>query len=172
MIPQASPTPRPATTLLAPGVRVADSQLQMPAFTVSASHPLPSGVSAALVVKDVQIDNLIENIAIERQDPALLQYADSGDWLAAEQGEIASNKRQGLAVTSIVDNVTSIRLGSKPDPKDASVVIAAIVTGTEVRGTSAAGRPTRKLTTSFSALLWLRWSASQQRYLICDAATS
>ncbi|NNM96013.1 MAG: hypothetical protein HKL89_00155, partial [Candidatus Dormibacteraeota bacterium] len=47
------------------------------------SHPLPSGVSAAQVVKDVQIDNLLENIAIERQDPGLLQYADSGDWLLA-----------------------------------------------------------------------------------------
>ena len=172
LIPKASPTPKPATTPLAPGVRVADSELQLPAYTVSVSHPLPSGVSAALVVKDVQIDNLLENIAIERQDPGLLQYADSGDWLLAEQGEIASNRRQGLVVRSIRDSVTTFKLGSKVDPKDPSVVVAAILTGTELRSTSPPGSKSSTSTTKFAALIWLRWSGTDNRYLICDAASS
>ncbi len=172
LIPKASPTPKPATTALAPGVRVPESELQLPAYTVSLSHPLPSGVSAALVVKDVQIDNLLENIAIERQDPALLQYADSGDWLLAEKGEIASNQRQGLVVVSIRDNVATFKLGSKVDPKDPSVMVAVILSGTELRSTLAPGKKPSTSTTKFAALLWLRWSGTDKRYLICDAASS
>ena len=171
LIPKASPTPKPATTPLAPGVRVADSELQLPAYTVSVSHPLPSGVSAALVVKDVQIDNLLENIAIERQDPGLLQYADSGDWLLAEQGEIASNRRQGLVVRSVRDTIASIQAGFQVDPNNPRATAAVIVAGTEIEVQILANGKARTQSTHFDVLEWLAWSAPIHRYLTCDTAS-
>ncbi|MHB8330953.1 MAG: hypothetical protein ACYDEA_01995 [Candidatus Dormibacteria bacterium] len=171
VIPKPTPTPRPATTLLAPGVRVADSQLQMPAFTVSTSHPLPSGVSAELVVKDVQIDNLLENIAIERQDPRLLQYADSGDWLAAEQGEIARHKAEGLTVLSVEDTFTTVQAGFQPDPNNSAATAAVIVAGTEKEVDRLASGAIHTKTTVFKVLQWLVWSPQVKRYLTCDTAT-
>ncbi|MHB8313889.1 MAG: hypothetical protein ACYDD0_11440 [Candidatus Dormibacteria bacterium] len=171
LIPKASPTPKPATTALAPGVRVADSELQLPAYTVSVSHPLPSGVSAALVVKDVQIDNLLENIAIERQDPALLQYADSGDWLLAEKGEIASNQRQGLVVRSVRDTIDSIQAGFQVDPNNPRASAAVIVAGTEIEVELLADGKIHTRSTHFDVLEWLVWSAPNKRYLTCDTAS-
>ena len=172
LIPKASPTPKPATTPLAPGVRVADSELQLPAYTVSVSHPLPSGVSAALVVKDVQIDNLLENIAIERQDPGLLQYADSGDWLLALRGEIAQDKAKGVTVVSVRDNVASVHVGFQTDPNNPSATAAVIVVGSESEVARLAHGALTTKTTRFDVLRWLVWSPGAGRYVTCDTASS
>ncbi len=172
LIPKASPTPKPVTTALAPGVRVADSELQLPAYTVSVSHPLPSGVSAALVVKDVQIDNLLENFAIERQDPGLLQYADSGDWLLALRSEISHDKAKGMTVVSVTDNVASIHVGFQTDPNNPSATAAVIVVGSESQiGRLGNGALTTKKT-RFDVLRWLVWSQEAGRYVTCDTASS
>ncbi|MHB1623780.1 MAG: hypothetical protein ACYCTZ_00365 [Candidatus Dormibacteria bacterium] len=144
----------------------------MPAFTVSTSHPLPSGVSAELVVKDVQIDNLLENIAIERQDPGLLQYADSGDWLAAVRGEIGKNKVKGVAVVSVTDKVASVQAGFQTDPSNPDATVAVIVAGSEVEVERLASGEVTTKTTRFDVLRWLVWSASAGRYLTCDTASS
>lgn len=170
-IPRASPSPKPAMTLLAPGVRVANSELQLPAYTVSVSHPLPAGVSAALVVKDVQIDNLLENIAIERQDPALLQYADSGDWLVALRGEISQNEAKGIAVVSVTDRVSSAQAGFQPDPSNSAATAAVIVVGSEVEVERLSSGAVTTKTTKFDVLRWLIWSTVNGRYLTCDTAS-
>ncbi|HVD04225.1 MAG TPA: hypothetical protein VNF75_08870 [Candidatus Dormibacteraeota bacterium] len=172
IIPKGTPTPKPQVTQIAPGVQVPVSALQLPAYTISVSHPLPTGVSAQKVVADVQVDNVIENTAIERQDPALLTYADTGDWLTAEQAEISQNETNKVKVLSIVDKVVSVTVGSEVDPQNLSASVAVILAGTERRITLA---PTvgRKVTTkSFNALLWLLWNQAAGRYQVCDTAAS
>lgn len=171
-IPKGKPSPRSNMVTIAPGVRVPKSQLALPAYSVSVSHPLPSGVSAQLVVKDAEIDNLIENIAIERQDPALLAYADTGAWLAAERGEIASDKSSHTAVLSITDSLTSVKVGSKVDPRLTDVTVAVIMAGSEVRVITTPTAKRAVSTKKFDALLWLEWDATLHRFLVCDTAAS
>lgn len=172
VIPNGTPTPKPAMVSIAPGVRVPSSQVAVPVFTVSSSHPLPSGVSAQLVVKDAEIDNLIENVAIERQDPALLAYADAGDWLAAEKGEIAHDRSAQITVLSIKDAVTSVQVGSKVDPQAPSIHVAVLMVGFETRVIASPGVARKVTRARFDALLWLQWSAKTRRFLIWDAASS
>ncbi|MHB1576774.1 MAG: hypothetical protein ACYCX9_09730 [Candidatus Dormibacteria bacterium] len=171
-IPKGKPSPKPAMVTIAPGVRVPSSQVALPDYKVSSTHPLPSGVSAQQVVKDAEIDNLIENIAIERQDPALLAYADTGAWLAAERGEISHDKSAQITVLSIKDSVTSVEVGSKVDPQVPTVRVAVIITGSETRVATTATAGRAMTTKKFDALLWLQWDAKIQRFLICDTAAS
>jgi hypothetical protein len=171
-IPRASPTPGTKTVELAPGVRVKKAQLALPSYSVSTSYPLPSGVSAKTVVDDVQIDDLIENVAVERRQPGLLKYADSGDWLASEQGEISQNKKVGTVVLSITDSVSDVVVGAEKDPEDSQANTAAVVTGTETRITRHANHHNATSTQAFDALLWLLWSPTQNRYKVCDTAAS
>jgi hypothetical protein len=143
----------------------------MPTYTVSTTHPLPSGVSAAALAQDVVIDNLIENLAIERGDPALLTYADCGNWLTAEEATISKNKAGSVTVVSIRDEISSMELGFQPDPNDPSVTAAVTITGVEVEVTRTGhGTPT-SATTNFDVLQWLSLSNSIRRYLTCDSAS-
>jgi hypothetical protein len=171
-IPRASPTAGTNTVKLAPGLRVAKAQLALPPYSASTSNPLPAGVSAKTVVEDVQVDDLIENVAIERQQPALLKYADSGDWLASEQGEISLNKQAGTVVLSITDSVSDVVVGAENDPQDSQANTVAVVTGTETRITRQANHHNSTSTKAFDALLWLLWSPTQNRYKVCDTAAS
>jgi hypothetical protein len=171
-IPRASLTPGTKTVELAPGVRVKKAQLALPSYSVSTSYPLPSGVSAKTVVEDVQIDDLIENVAIERQQPALLKYADSGDWLASEQGEISQNKKVGTVVLSIVDRFTSISVGFRTDPNDSGASAAVILQGIETRRQRSGQGVDSEKSTTFDVLQWLVWAPSLKRYLTCDTASS
>ena len=168
-IPSPSPSPSASPTTIAPGVRVPRSEVQTPVYTVSTTHPLPSGVSAAAVAQDVVIDNLIENVAIERGDPTLLSYADCGNWLAAEGQEIARNRALGVRVLSVADNLNSVSVGFEPDPANSSVVAAATVAGVETRTTETAGKSPTTSKTAFHAILWFSWSSAAGRYLVCDA---
>ena len=170
VIPKGKPTPKPAMVSIAPGVRVPSSQVVVPVFTVSSSHPLPSGVSAQLVVKDAEIDNLIENVAIERQDPALLAYADAGDWLAAEEGEIAHDKSAQITVLSIKDAVTSVEVGFQPDPNDSNADAAVITRGTERQIERVGDEPPETKVTAFAVIQWLQWAPKLGRFVLCDTA--
>jgi hypothetical protein len=126
-------------------------------------------VSAAAVAQDVVIDNLIENVAIERGDPALLTYADCGNWLTAEGQEIARNRTSGVRVLSVADNLNSVSVGFEPDPANSSVVAAATVAGVETRTSEAAGESPTTSKSAFHAILWFSWSSAVGRYLVCDA---
>jgi len=171
-IPRASPTAGTNTVKLAPGLRVAKAQLALPPYSASTSNPLPAGVSAKTVVEDVQVDDLIENVAIERQQPALLKYADSGDWLASEQGEISQNKRAGTVILSIVDRFTSISVGFRTDPNESDARAAVILQGTETRRQRSGQGVDSERSTAFDVLQWLVWAPSLKRYLTCDTASS
>jgi hypothetical protein len=171
-VPRASPTAGTKTVELAPGLRVDKAKLALPPFSVSTSYPLPSGVSSKTVVEDVQIDDLIENVAIERQEPALLTYADSGDWLASEEGEISQNKQSGTVVLSITDTVSDVVVGAEKDPQNSQADTAAVVTGAETRITRQPNHHNSTSTEAFDALLWLLWSPTQNRYKVCDTAAS
>jgi hypothetical protein len=153
-------------------VRVKKAQLALPSYSVSTSYPLPSGVSAKTVVEDVQIDDLIENVAVERQQPGLLKYADSGDWLASEQGEISQNKKVGTVVLSIVDRFTSISVGFRTDPNDSGASAAVILQGIETRRQRSGQGVDSEKSTTFDILQWLVWAPSLKRYLTCDTASS
>ena len=171
VIPKGKPTPEPAMVSIAPGVRVPSSQVAVPVFTVSSSHPLPSGVSAQLVVKDAEIDNLIENVAIERQDPALLAYADAGDWLAAIREEIASDVRDHLRVLSVTDTVNSLQVGFQPDPRNSSADASVIIRGTEVAVEKLASGRRVSQSQTFDVLRWFVWDPAIRRYLTCDTGS-
>ncbi|MGA9774989.1 MAG: hypothetical protein WBU92_03605, partial [Candidatus Dormiibacterota bacterium] len=123
------------------------------------------------VAQDVVIDNLIENVAIERGDAALLTYADCGNWLAAEQREVTQNHSLGVVVVSLRDQLLSLELGFQPDPSDPSAVASVIAVGTETRTTKTAGQLPVTTHKPFDALLWLAWSSSTRRYLVCDTGT-
>jgi hypothetical protein len=171
-IPSASPSPTASPTMIAPGVRVPGSEVQIPPYAVSTTHPLPSGVSAATVAQDVVIDNLIENVAIERGDPTLLPYADCGNWLAAEEQEMGQAKGRGEVFLSVRDAFIQVEIGFQPDPSDPSASAAAILTGTETqRVRSSTGAVTVK-TSYFSVIRWLVWSPTVDRYLTCDLGSS
>lgn len=169
-IPSPTPSARPSTTPLAPGVRVPVTEVSPPQYTVSASHPLPSGVSAAQVAKDVEIDNLIENIAIEKGDPALLAYADCGAWRVAEAAEISRDQSTGLQLLQIQDTYSSVRVGYQPDPNSKSTDAAVILMGIETRVSRMTRKRPTTSTQSFQVILWLSWSAAFNRYLVCDTA--
>jgi|GEM_PF-6441909 len=171
-IPKGTPSPKPQVTAIAPGVTVPKAQVALPSYTVSSSHPLPSGVSAQQVVQDVQIDNVIENIAIERQDPALLAYADTGDWLAAEKTEISQNTANQVKVLSISDTLTSVQVGFQVDPNDAQAVAAVISEGTEVQTQRTATSPDASHTTHFAVIQWVQWASTLHRYVLCDTASA
>ena len=171
-IPSPSPSPSASPTTIAPGVRVPRSEVQTPAYTVSTTHPLPSGVSAAAVAQDVVIDNLIENVAIERGDPALLAYADCGNWLAAEGQEMGQAKSRGEVFLSVTDVFSQVEVGFQPDPSNSGAQAAAILIGTErQRIRSSTGAVTVK-TSSFSVIRWLVWSSTVDRYLTCDLGSA
>lgn len=171
-IPSASATPTAAPTTIAPGVAVSPSELTLPPYTLSTSNPLPAGVSAQRVVKDVVIDDLIENAALERRDPGLLAYSDTGDLLQAEQQEISTNTSGNIKVLSIRDNITSIQLGSKADPNNSSAQTAIIVQGTEIREQRTGSGPRDHTSRQFQVLLWVVWSPADSRYLLCDTANA
>ena len=170
-IPSISPSPAASPTTIAPGVQVPTTEVKVPTYTVSTSHPLPSGVSAATVAQDVVIDNLIENLAIERGDATLLTYADCGNWLAAEKQEILKNSASGIQVLSLTDRLESVSVGFQPDPANPDVVAAATVTGTETRTTQQEGKPPQTSRSQFDAILWFGRPPAAQRYLVCDAGT-
>lgn len=119
---------------------------------------------------DVVIDDLIENAALERQDSALLAYSDTGDRLQAEQQEISTDTADKITVLSIVDDISSIQVGSKADPNNASAQVAAIVQGKETREQRIGSDPRTHSMKSFQVLLWILWSPAQMRYLLCDTA--
>ena len=170
-IPSVSPSPAAAPTTIAPGVQVPTTEVQIPTYTVSTSHPLPSGVSAATVAQDVVIDNLIENLAIERGDAALLTYADCGNWLAAVTQEIQTNAGRGIHVTRVSDAVTSMAVGTKAAPAAPGLTIAIVISGTETEtSTSASGSTTKS--TPFAVIRWVVWNAGLDRYLTCDTGSS
>ena len=148
------------------------TEVSPPQYTVSASHPLPSGVSAAQVAKDVEIDNLIENIAIEKGDPALLAYADCGAWLQAITREIRSDQAEHIRIVSITDSVALLKVGYQPDPQDSQVTAAAIVSGTEVQRRMLADGASSTKVTHFNVIRWVLWSATNGRYLTCDTGQS
>jgi hypothetical protein len=171
-IPSATPSPSAASTTIAPGLSVNPSELALPPYSVSASNPLPSGISAKQVVSDVIIDDLIENAALERAAPELLMYSDTGDALQSEKQDIASNKSRNTTVLRIQDAVTSIQLGSKSDPNNASAQIAAIVEGVETQEKRVSPGTLDHTRQSFDVLVWLVWSPTQARYLLCDTASA
>ena len=170
-IPSVSPSPAASPTTIAPGVQVPTTEVKTPTYTMSTSHPLPSGVSAATVAQDVVIDNLIENVAIERGDAALLTYADCGNWLAAVAQEIQTNTGRGIRVATVSDRVTSMAVGTKVDPAAPSLTIAIVITGTETESsTSASGSSTKS--TPFAVIRWMVWNATLDRFLTCDTGSS
>ena len=170
-IPSVSPTPAASPTTIAPGVQVPTTEVKVPTYTVSTSHPLPSGVSAATVAQDVVIDNLIENVAIERGDAALLPYADCGNWLAAEQATIAKNHENSISVVSVRDEVTSMKLGFQSDPNDSAATAAVTLTGVEVEVSRNGSAGPKTSNTAFAVLQWLSFSTATGRYLTCDSAS-
>ncbi len=169
-IPSVSPSPAASPTTIAPGIQVPTTEVKTPTYTVSTSHPLPSGVSAATVAQDVVIDNLIENLAIERGDATLLTYADCGNWLAAEKLTIAKNHSASISVLSIKDDVTSMQVGFQPDPNNSSATAAVALAGTEIEVSRAGSAGPKTSRTAFSVLLWLSFSLGAARYLTCDSA--
>ncbi len=170
-IPSASPSPTASPTTIAPGVEVPASDVKVPPYSVSTTHPLPAGVSAATVARDVVIDNLIENVAIERGDAALLTYADCGNWLAAVAQEIQSDKGHGTHVVSVSDTVAAMDVGTKADPAAPSLTIAIVITGTETELSTTGSQQTKK-STPFAVIRWVLWDAGLGRYLTCDTGSS
>ena len=167
-IPSASPSPTASPTTIAPGVQVPASEVKLPPYTVSTTHPLPAGVSAATVAQDVVIDNLIENVAIERGDSALLAYADCGNWLAAESLAITQAKGNGETVLSVTDAFSEVQVGFKSDPSNSAVTAATILVGSETQRVRSGGDSVTTKTSPFSVLRWLAWSPTQKRFLTCD----
>lgn len=170
-IPSASATPVVRPTTIAPGVSVAPSELVLPPYTVSTSNPLPPGVSAATVVKDVVIDDLIENAALVRSDPSLLAYSDVGGVLAVDQSQISANKSTGLRLLSIDDAVSNMALGRQTDPNNAAAQIAVVVRGTETTKQRSNANKPRTSVENFKVQIWLLWSTTADRYLQCDVST-
>ena len=167
-IPQ--PTPTRATPLatplqLAPGVTVLPSQLTVPPYTLSTLHPPPAGTPVRKVMLNLVEDNYVENVAIERGDPALLQFADTGPRLLAEKEEISANRRNGTKVVSIRDFIISAKVGSEPDPSAPTVRMAVIVTGTELR-TQRTSSGTTTSSAPFQVIVWLQRVG--QRFLLVE----
>jgi hypothetical protein len=124
------------------------------------------------VASDVIVDDLIENEALQRANPSLLQYADSGDALQSETQEIAADKSGDITVLKVQDAVTSIQLGRKSDPSNASAQIAAIVEGKETQEQRVGAGALDNTKKTFDVLVWLVWSPTQARYLLCDTAST
>jgi hypothetical protein len=171
-IPSATPSPSAASTTIAPGVSVNSSELALPPYSISTSNPLPAGISARNVVAAFVDDDLIENAAIERKDAGLLHYAASGNVLLAEQQEITADSSDDITVLRIRDAITNIQLGSKADPNNFAADIAVIVQGQESRDERLGKAAVKRTTHHFDILIWLVWSPTQSRYLLCDTATA
>lgn len=99
-------------------------------------------------------------------------YADTGDALQSERQEIAANKSHNIAVLRIQDAVSSIQLGSKSDPSNASAQIAAIVEGEETQEQRVSTGTVDHTKRNFDVLVWLVWSPPRMRYLLCDTASA
>lgn len=170
-IPVASATPTASPTTIAPGVAVSPSLLALPPYSISPSNPLPADISAALVVKDIIVDDLVENAALERRDPALLAFADSGDVLALDQQQIATNASGGIRVLTVADIVSNMELGARPDPNNSSSTVAVVVQGTETTSERVGSGTPRRTSQNFKVLIWVIWSPDESRYLQCDVST-
>lgn len=169
-IPPATPSPSAASTTIAPGVKVNPSELALPPYAISASNPLPSGTSARKVVRDFIADNLIENRAIERRDPQLLQYAVTGGLLTLDNATIAHDRATGTRLLSIDDSISSLALGSESDPNDSAAKIALNVEGIEHTTMRAAhGKVSHRLD-DFHVIIWVVWSEAMNKYLRCDVS--
>jgi hypothetical protein len=169
-IPSATPSPSAASTTIAPGVSVDPSELALPPYSVSTSNPLPPGVSARKVVRDFIADNLIENRAIERGDLQLLQYAVTGGQLTIDNVTIARDQATDSRILSIDDSISSLAIGSEPDPNDSAAGIALNVQGNEQTTTrSAEGKVSHRLD-DFHVIIWVVWSDAMNKYLRCDVS--
>lgn len=164
---------RPATTAtpmkIAPGVAAPASDVAPPRFTVSRRHPPPPGTPVSVVVADFLRDNYIENVAIERDDPRLLRYADGGRFLLAEQRAVAAGAQQGLRGHAIRDRFTDIRVGTLVDPGRRQVAIAIYASGVEWRVAEIAGQLRREVY-YFHDLFWCAQSQPRGPYLLVDSA--
>lgn len=169
-IPAATPTPSSAPTSIAPGVSVSPAELALPPYSVSISNPLPAGVSATRVVRDVVLDNLIENAALMRREAGLLKYSDVGNLLTSEQQEITADVSANVQVLRVADTITSVQVGSKADPNNPAAQIATIVQGTETRTQRTGVLRSVSSTRRFQVLLWVVWAPAEHRYLLCDSA--
>ncbi|HEY6537582.1 MAG TPA: hypothetical protein VI138_00905, partial [Candidatus Dormibacteraeota bacterium] len=131
-IPAASAKPSAEPTTIAPGVSVNPAQLALPPYSVSATNPLGSGVSAKQVVRDLVIDNLVENAALKTADASLLMYSDAGAVLVLDEQQISANVLAGVQVLSVEDTVSSMELGARIDPDNPASHIAIVVHGVQV----------------------------------------
>jgi hypothetical protein len=157
-IPSASAKPSPKATSIAPGVSVNPALLVLPPFTVSTTNPLPAGVSAKQVVGDVVTDDLIQNEALERGNPALLAYSDTGDVLTLDQNQISENRANAEHVLDIRDSVSTMELGTRADPNNAAAQVAVIVRGNETTKEETTANKPRVASQRFEVLVWLLWS--------------
>ena len=170
-IPPATTRPSAAPTTIAPGVSVSPSELALPPYSVSTSNPLPAGVNPKRMVRDVVIDDLIENAALERRDPGLLAYSDNGGVLALDQNQIAKDESSDVRVLNIEDSVSNVELGTQADPNNPAADIAVVVQGVETTRERADSHKPHTTVEDFKVLVWLIWSAGKGRYLQCDAST-
>lgn len=171
-IPRASPTASPRLVRIAPGVTVNAALLQLPPYSVSPSNPLPTGVSPRRVVRDLIVDNLVENAALVRNDVQLLPYADTGGVLALDRNAISNNEASRTRVLRITDLFASLEVGTKADPNDAAASIAVIVQDYERTTRSSTGGHRKETAEAIDELVWMLWSPSAGRYLECDVSNS
>ncbi|HEY6539030.1 MAG TPA: hypothetical protein VI138_08360, partial [Candidatus Dormibacteraeota bacterium] len=78
----------------------------------------------------------------------------------------------GLTILTVRDEITDVQVGSKPDPNNPSAQAAAIVQGSEYEREQARASAATHTSRPFDVLLWLVWSTSAKRYLLCDTADS
>ncbi|MFZ0994435.1 MAG: hypothetical protein WAO09_00440 [Candidatus Dormiibacterota bacterium] len=169
-IPPATPSPSAATTTIAPGVSVKTSELTLPPYSVSASNPLPAGITARNVIRDFIADNLIENRAVEREDPQLLQYAVTGGLLSIDDSTIARDQASGSRILNIDDSISSLAIGSESDPNDSAATIALNVEGVEQTATRNAQGKVARNVDDFHVIIWVVWSETLDKYLRCDVS--
>lgn len=171
-IPSASARPSAKPTTIAPGVRVSPSELALPPYSVSSTNPLPAGVSVRQVVKDVVIDNSIENAALESNRASLLQYSDSGALLGLDTTQVQDDQSQHLTILQVRDSVSSMQAGSASDPNNPASNIALKVIGSEYTRERIDSGKVRTMDRPFDITMWLVWSAPIDRYLACDVSSS
>jgi hypothetical protein len=169
-IPSGAPSPSAASTTIAPGVSVKTSELALPPYSVSASNPLPSGISARKVIRDFISDNLIENTAIERRNPQLLQYGVTGGLLTIDNSTITRDEATGSQILNIDDSILSLAIGSEPDPNDSAATIALNVEGVEETSTRNVQGKVSRHVDDFHVLIWVVWAETLDKYLRCDVS--
>ncbi|MGC2191070.1 MAG: hypothetical protein WA751_01920 [Candidatus Dormiibacterota bacterium] len=128
-------------------------------------------MSAKRVVKDVVIDDLIENAAIERRDPGLLAYSDSGGVLTLDQDQISTDEAGSVRVLRVDDSVSNMEVGVQVDPNNPAAQIAVVVQGVETTKQRTASQEPHTASQKFKVLIWLIWSTDTGRYLQCDVST-